>query len=66
MKLTLGEKTFVGIPACVILIIVVDAVSIWTMNDWLYVANDTLGGWFMYTVWDNRHKLRSMSRGHTD
>jgi len=66
MKLTLGEKIFVSIPTCVILVIVVDATSIWTMNDWLYIANEIVGGWFMYTVWSNRHKLRSMSHGHID
>lgn len=61
--MTLGEKLFVGIPACILSIIVVDATWSWTVNDWITVCYQFSSGYLMWTIWENRHNLRNPTNG---
>ena len=58
MKLTLGEKLFLGPPALVLVAIVVDATHAWSAQTWLYYVSEFISGYFMWTVWENRHVFR--------
>ena len=58
MKMTLGEKIFVGIPACVLLVLVVDATHAWTYATWFKAVTEFISGYFMWTVWENRDAFR--------
>lgn len=65
MKLTLGEKLFLGPPALVLVVIVVDATYAWTAQTWLRITFEFVSGYFMWTVWENRHVFRRPHE-HTD
>ncbi len=58
MKLTLGEKLFLGPPALVLIVLVVDATHVWTYAMWFRVVSEFISGYFMWTIWENRHVFR--------
>jgi hypothetical protein len=61
--MTLGEKIFVGIPACIILLLLVDATWSWTVDTWIGVFYEFTSGYLMWIIWDNRHSLRNHHHG---
>lgn len=58
MKLTLGEKLFLGPPTLVLIVLVVDATHTWTAQAWLHYASEFISGYLMWTIWENRHVFR--------
>ena len=65
MKLSLGEKILLGIPALVLIALVVDATSAWTLQTWFTLGSEFVSGYFMWIFWENRHRLRNPHE-HTD
>lgn len=65
MKLTLGEMLFVGIPTCIVLLIVTDATYLWTWQKWTTMSYEFISGYFTWVIWENRHVFRN-PHGHTN
>ena len=61
--MTLGEKLFVGIPACIVLLIVVDATWNWSLMKWMNVCYQFTSGYLMWIIWENRHNFRRPHNG---
>jgi len=75
--MTLGEKLFVGIPACIVVLLAVDqiytydtpiemyiiAFSRLSWHAWTQLIYGLLSGYLTLIIWENRHNLRNPTNG---